>query len=65
MDKNIVALIIILGGGIFCILAAIFNWNWFFENRKAYVFTKLFGRIGARVFYAILGVALIVLGFKI
>ncbi len=31
------------------------------EHRRAKVFLKLFGRNGARVFYAIVGVAIIVL----
>jgi hypothetical protein len=49
--------------GIFAILAAIQNWDWFFTNWRAEIFVKLFGRDGARVFYAVLGAVLILMGF--
>lgn len=47
--------------GIFCICAAAYDWDWFFENSKARAFTMLFGRDGARLFYGILGVFIMVL----
>jgi len=46
----------------FVIIAVILDWNWFFEHPKAKFFVDRFGRGGARVFYAGLGCALIVLG---
>ncbi len=49
--------------GAFVIVAVITDWNWFFEHPKAQFFVVHFGRGGARVFYAALGIALIVLGF--
>ncbi|HLG41817.1 MAG TPA: immunity 17 family protein [Planctomycetota bacterium] len=49
--------------GLFAVAASLLNWNFFFEHRKARVFVFLFGgRLGARIFYALLGAALIVLG---
>ncbi len=49
--------------GLFSATASLLNWNFFFEHRKARVFVFLFGgRLGARIFYALLGTALIVLG---
>ena len=51
----------LLGGG-FCLLGAILNWDWFFRARKSAIIDKLFGRTGARIFYAILGVILVVGG---
>lgn len=51
--------------GLFCILAAVYDWDWFFENYKAKPFVALFGRDGARMFYGILGLIIIILGFSI
>ena len=42
--------------GVIVICAAVCDWDWFFESSKAWVFVKLFGRNGARVFYGILGI---------
>lgn len=44
-----------LGVGVFVLVAAAINWDWFFEHRKSQLFVSLFGRTGARVFYALLG----------
>lgn len=65
MTENVIAVIIGFGGGAFCIISSILNWNKFFDNRRAYLFVKMFGRTGARVFYSILGLFLIFLGLKI
>jgi hypothetical protein len=48
--------------GVFTALAAALDWEWFMEDRKARFFVRLFGRGGARMFYAFLGFGLIVLG---
>lgn len=45
--------------GLFSIAGAIFNWEWFFQNNKARPFVRLFGRQGARVFYAVLGLVIL------
>ena len=37
-----------------------FDWEWFMTNRRARLFVSLFGRTGARIFYGLLGIALIV-----
>ena len=47
-------------GGLLCILASVYDWDWFFENYRARLFVTLFGREGARVFYLILGIILII-----
>ena len=56
--------------GFFVILAGVFstfcayrNYDWFMKSSKAWLFVKLFGRDGARIFYMILGVLLIFGGF--
>ena len=41
--------------GSLALAAAIFDWDWFFNNSRAVPFVRLFGRSGARIFYAILG----------
>lgn len=63
--ETLFSLVLCIGGGTFAILASIFNWDFFFENRKATIFISMFGRKGSRIFYAILGLVLFVLAFKI
>ena len=41
--------------GAFVLTAVFKDWDWFLLNRRARLFVSLFGRSGARVFYAILG----------
>lgn len=43
-------------------LGAICNWEWFMNARKARFMVKILTRNGARIFYGILGLALVVLG---
>jgi len=63
-NKELIAIIISIGGGAFAILASIFNWDFFFENKKARIFMKIFGRNGSRIFYSILGLLLFFLAYK-
>jgi len=49
-------------GGAFSLCAAVLDWNWFMNHRKAQRLVKWFGRGGARVFYGLLGTGLVVLG---
>jgi hypothetical protein len=51
--------------GLFAIAGGVFDWEWFMSNRKAWVFVKLLGRNGARIFYCILGLVVAVLGVLI
>lgn len=64
-NKELFVLILSIAGGIFTILASIFNWDFFFENRKAKLFMSILGRTGSRIFYAILGLVLFFLAYKI
>lgn len=59
---NPVGLAFLIGGGAFGIVGACYNWDWFMNHRKARCIVALFGRQGARIFYAILGAALIAIG---
>lgn len=54
-----------IGLGLFVISAAIFNWDWYYQLQKARWIQSLCGRNGARVFFGILGLGLIVLGAAI
>ena len=52
----------IVGAGVFAICGAWFDWDFFMNHRKARVFVRLFGRNGTRLFYGVLGTAILVLG---
>lgn len=42
--------------GLFSIVAAICNFDWYFKTSGAMTFVNWFGRGGARIFYALLGI---------
>lgn len=46
---------------LFCVAAAVFNWDFFFNNRKARPFVKILGRNGARIFYGAFGVFIFIM----
>ncbi len=48
--------------GIFVLVCAAMDQDWFMQSRKAQYFVNVFGRNGARIFYGIIGVFFIVLG---
>ena len=52
----------IVAAGLFCVSGAVFDWNFFMNSSKAWLFVKLLGRKGARVFYVLLGGLITVLG---
>jgi Immunity protein 17 len=56
------ATIFALAAGIFVIVAAASDWNWFFEHPRAKFFVDAFGRKGARIFYGVLGCAFLLIG---
>ena len=45
--------------GVVAILAATFNWDWFFESQNSRIIVQNVGRKQARLLYALLGVLLI------
>ena len=57
------AFVLIAFVGLFPILAAVFDWDFFFNNYKARPVVKVLGRSGARIFYAVLGTVIIVISF--
>ncbi|MDR1918691.1 MAG: immunity 17 family protein [Tannerellaceae bacterium] len=44
------------------LIAAVFNFDWYFQSRKASSIVHWLGREGARIFYGLLGLALIAAG---
>jgi small neutral amino acid transporter SnatA (MarC family) len=54
--------LIFVSAGAFSLAAALFNWDWFMNAHKARFIVKIFTRNGARIFYGILGLILVVLG---
>ena len=48
--------------GLFSIVAAICNFDWYFKTSGAMTFVNWFGRGGPRIFYALLGIGLIACG---
>jgi hypothetical protein len=56
------SMLFILCAGVFTVLGAVMDWDFFMNNRRAKLFVSLFGRQGARVVYVILGVFLVGVG---
>jgi len=50
---------ILAAAGVFAIVGAAKDWDWFMNSRKAALWVRLFGRNGARVFYGVLGLAIL------
>ena len=57
-----IILILFILLGLFSIIAAIGNMDWYFPTEGAHFFVRYVGRNGARVFYVLLGLALIACG---
>lgn len=55
-------LVLFIALGLFSIVAAAFNFDWYFETSGATTFVKWLGRTGARVFYVFLGAGLVACG---
>nr|WP_321375338.1 immunity 17 family protein [uncultured Bacteroides sp.] len=59
MDPKYIVQGLFTVAGIISILAALFNWNWFFSAQNAQFVVRNIGRKWARVFYGTLGLILI------
>jgi hypothetical protein len=51
--------------GAFALVAAVLNWDWYYQLDKARWLESWCGRSGMRVFYGLLGIVLIMLGSAI
>ena len=47
--------LLLVGVGLFTLAGAIFNWDWYMNNRRARPIVWLIGRTGDRVFYFLIG----------
>lgn len=55
--------ILLVAGGLFALAGAVMDWDWFMNHRRASLIkTVLRGRRNARIFYALLGIGLAVMG---
>ncbi len=57
-----IILILFILLGLFSVIAAIGNIEWYFQTDGARFFVRYLGRKGARIFYFLLGLALIACG---
>ena len=62
MSKQMFQCLFAILAGLFTIFCAAKDFDWFMNHHKARFFVNIFGRDGARVFYGILGVILMLLG---
>ncbi|MCW3789119.1 Imm17 family immunity protein [Plebeiibacterium sediminum] len=53
---------ILLIFGLLIFAAALFNWQYFFKQRKAQMLTKVIGITGTRILYGILGLFFALIG---
>jgi hypothetical protein len=51
--------------GVFSILGGVCDWDFFMNSRKARIWVWLFGREGARWFYVLFGLGIIVFGLQV
>ena len=51
-----------VAGGIYSLCGSYFNWDLFLNGRKVRFIVSVIGRNRARVFYAVIGLALLVFG---
>ena len=54
--------LILAFAGLFCVLGALCDWEWFMGSAKARFLIKLFTRPGARIFYGLVGLTLMAVG---
>ncbi|MDE6665435.1 MAG: immunity 17 family protein [Ruminococcus sp.] len=59
---NTLMFVIVILVGAFSLIASVKNWDWYFNNRRARPFVRIFGRTGARIFYGLLGIFIIFVG---
>jgi hypothetical protein len=54
--------IILVLAGVFTVIGAICNWDFFMNSFKSRFWVKLLGRNKARIFYGIVGTGIVILG---
>jgi hypothetical protein len=54
--------LLLVAAGLFGAAGGIFDWEWFMNSHKARFMSTILTRTGARIFYVILGLGIVVLG---
>ena len=54
--------LIVIAGGVASICGAAFGWDWLIHSRDSRFLVNILGRLGARLFYGVLGLVLVVAG---
>ena len=54
--------LLIVAAGLVTAAGGVFNWEWFMNNRRARLLSKIITRSGARVLYVVLGVGFVITG---
>lgn len=65
MNEELIVSIIVILGGLFSMTAAVMNWEWYMNHRKAQFMIKILSRNGARIFYFCLGLGLVGIGIRL
>ena len=64
MNNTIIGILLVLAG-LLPVVAAVEDWDWYMNSRKAKRISNLIGRNSARIFYGILGVVMILGGMAV
>ncbi len=51
--------------GVFPLLGGVCDWEWFMNSRKARFIVTILSRNGARIFYAVLGIVIVIFGILV
>ncbi len=65
MEGMSIVFYLMIAFGLFLIVTSIFNWDWYFKQRRAQIIIKSLGRTGARWLYGMLGVLFAVIGYLV
>ena len=63
MNKETIIQVLLIAFGLFCILGAYLEWDFFFRVGKVQRIIGLIGKSGARIFYIVIGFILFILSF--
>ena len=53
---------VLIAAGLFSVVSALFDWDWFMNSRRARFIVRMMGRNGARIFYTLLGLGIMIFG---
>ena len=65
MNQDAWLRILFILAGLFAILAAVFNWDFYFSSRKSRMLEGLIGRTGVRIFNGVVGILLVICSIMI